>query len=359
VGIGVPVMTFGRLHTAKRLAQGGVDAAKLRLSSLREDTIYQVKKIYYGIQLASETIRLLREAVNQLAKKIDDDADRELKQMDPYNTLKLKIFKSELENRIDEAQNNLELAYEGLRIQLDLEPEAEIKIDSLQLKPLLHEMEEERRFIETAMEHQPESKLLDIGVETRRRQYKLERLNLLPTAGLGFFADIGRAVGEIRGLVDTDDFNKAKAEYYKASYERLIARRGLSLEMKQAYLDTQRKRKEVSRAKKSESMAQQMVFLSKMNSDMGIGDDKDYAEAVKLLLVNRGQYFKTVFDFNMALANLEKKIGNSHFGKLTSVSDRPDYEVFGGDDDFDVHYKDTFFDEDHVDMEGRQNEDGI
>jgi hypothetical protein len=212
-------------------------------------------------------------------------------------------------------------------------------------------------------------------------------LNLLPTAGLGFFADIGRAVGEIRGLVDTDDFNnpfnysraglgfqfsgtldfhgavakirKAKAEYYKASYERLIARRGLSLEMKQAYLDTQRKRKEVSRAKKSESMAQQMVFLSKMNSDMGIGDDKDYAEAVKLLLVNRGQYFKTVFDFNMALANLEKKIGNSHFGKLTSVSDRPDYEVFGGDDDFDVHYKDTFFDEDHVDMEGRQNEDGI
>lgn len=383
VGIGVPVMTFGRLHTAKRMAEGGVQAARLKLRSLQNETIHQVKKIYYGIQFANEMIKLLREAVNRLSKKIDEDAEHEIKEMDPYNTLRLKIFKEELAGRVAEAEQNRELAYEAMRIQLDLESDTEINLDSTHLRPLLHVMDELKHYIEVAMEHQTESKLMDIGVATKQKQYKLEQLELLPKAGFGFFADIGRSVGFVRGLQSTDDFNdpfnytraglglqlsgtldfhgaiakirKAKAEYYKASYERLIARRGLSLEMKKAYLEATRMREQVMRAKRVESMSQQMVFLSKMNVDMGIGDETEYAEAVKLVLMSRGQYFKTVLDFNLALAGLEGKIGHEKFKELTSIPDIPEYEVFSGDSDDGY----MLFEENSVDMEGIEDGDNL
>jgi len=231
------------------------------------------------------------------------------------------------------------------------------------------------------MEHQPESKLLDIGVDVKQKQYKLEKLKLLPKAGVGFFADVGRTVGEVVGPNFTDDYSnpfnytragvgmqlsgdldfhgaagrirKARAEYYKATYERHIARRGLGLEMKKAYQLVQRLKDDVGRANEAQSLAQQMTFLSKLNIDTGIGDESKYADALKLILLTRGQYFKTVFDFNVALADLERKIGMEKYNTLMSVSDTNEQEFFGIDrgDSFD------FFEEDAVGPMEVENED--
>lgn len=384
VGIGVPLTTFGQLQAARRMAEGGVNAARIRRISTEYDTVFQIKKIYYGIQLGRETIKLLDDAIGKMANKIEDEESKEEKDMDPYDILRLKVFKEELERRLSETRENLELAYEGLRVQLDLEPGTEIVLDSYQLRPLLHLLDEEKEFLEVAMENQPNSKLLDIGVEVKRKQYTLEKLKLLPSAGFGFFVDVGRSTGYVRGLQLTDDFNdpfnytraglglqlsgtidfhgayakikKARAEYYKATYERQIARRGLGLEMRKAYLDVKRMREEITRAKKAESLSHQMTFLSKINLDMGIGDEEKYADALKLLLLTRGQYFKTVFDFNMALAELERRIGAERYKDMITIPNMDEYEMFEfgeGDQGFE------FYEDDATDMEGMEHDNEI
>jgi outer membrane protein TolC len=381
VGIGMPITTFGQLRVARDMAEGGVEAARIKHEAVKNDTIYQVKKIYYGIQLANETMKLLQDAVDKMDKKVRDDDEREVKEMDPYDKLQLKMFREEMAKRLDEMKQNLSLAYDGLRLQLDLDPDTPINIDSNQLRPMLRELAEEEKFFDEAGHQVTDSKLLDIGVETKRKQYKLEKMKLLPHAGFGFFVDVGRTTGYVSGVKLTDDFNnpfnytragfglqlggtldfhgatakirKARAEYFKASFEKEIARKGLSLDLKKSYLEAERLKRELIRAKQSESMAEQMVFLTKMNIDTGIGDEQKYADSLKALLLTRGQYFKSVFDFNMAMADLEKKIGMETFAGLSRRV---------GESAFDVPDKEqpdtgSFYQDNHTDMEGIENED--
>lgn len=380
VGIGMPVTTFGQLLLAKRLADGGIEAAKIRRAQTESEVVYQVKQLFYGIQLAHETIGLLEDALKKIDKRIGaekrkqawgededwnngdkvdaeqgkvgaeveaealEDVDEDLPGIDPYDMAQLKAFKLELEKRLDEARHNEELAYEGLAIQLDLEPGTSIALDRLSLSPDPARLDRVEEFVDASISGQHEANLLDIGVETRHKQYKLEKRKVLPSAGMGFFVDVGRTTGEIRGLQLTDDFNdpfnytragfgfelkgtldfhgsyarikKAKAEYHKASYERMIARRAISADARKAYLEAKRAQENLRRARRAESLAKQMMFLSKVNADIGIGDNERYTDALKAVLLSRGIYYKSVFDYNVALASLERRIGPHRYREV-------------------------------------------
>ena len=376
VGIGVPVSTFGQLVLAKRIADGGIEAARIRRAQTESDVVYQVKQIYYGVQLAQETIGLLEDAIGKIDKRIKDEESRQawgededwegsadaegkkgegdkaegendigdLPGIDPYDMAQLKVFKLELEKRLEEATHNQELAYEGMLIHLDLEPDTKIVLDSLSLTPEPAKLDRADEFVDAGMTAQPEVKLMDLGVETKHKLYKLEKRKVLPTAGVGFFVDVGRTTGEIRGLQLTDDFNdpfnftraglgfelkgtidfhgsyakikKARAEYHKAMYERMIARRAISVDAHKAYLEAKRAQENLKRAKRGESLAEQMMFLSKVNTDIGLGDNEKYTDSLKAMLLARGVYYKSVFDYNMALASLEKRVGRDRFREV-------------------------------------------
>jgi outer membrane protein TolC len=216
---------------------------------------------------------------------------------------------------------------------------------------------------EASLDHRPEFRLLDIGVKAKRLQYTLEKQKLGPKGGVAFFMEVGRATSEIRNLGLTDDFNdpfnftragfgfqlsgqidfhgaaarirKAKAEYFKTVYDRMIARKGLELEVKKSYLKAERMKENVKRARKAESMARQMLFLSKSNYEIGNGDEEEYTESLQAELLTRGQYFQAVFEYNVALAELEQKVGGNYYQRLTPARDMPVYEMFNNFEEYD------------------------
>lgn len=358
IGLGFPVLTFGQLQTAKHMAKNGVEAARLNEIKAHEETVFQVKQLYYGAQLAQEMIKLLEDAVGKIAGKVAEEEAKEEGRMDPYDLMKLKVTKVDLERRLAESRQNRELALEGMRIQMDLEPGAPVELDSDQLRPVLAQLGEEQDYIDAAMTSQPDARLVDIGVDTKRKQYKLEKFKLFPTAGFAFFADVGRTASFVAGVTATGDYNdpfnytragiglqfkgtidfhgaygrikKARAEYYKATYDRLIARRGISLDVRRAYLNAKRTQEDVGRARRAESLARQMTFISKVNIDMGLEEgNQKYGDALMLLLIQRGYYYKAIFDYNMALADLTKKVTMARYEQLTAApADATEYEMF-------------------------------
>jgi outer membrane protein TolC len=378
LAIGVPLVTFGQLGSAVKMARGGVEAARIEQGKTKANVVYQVKQLYYGVQFAKEMIKLLHDAVDRLGDKIageeawsgDDGGsgpgkaakkNRGEPGMDPYDLLQLKGFKLDMERRLDEAKQNLDMAYEGLRIQLNLEPGADVELDDDNLRPVLATLNQEDAFVDAAMTLQPEVKLVDIGVETKRQQYRLEKFKLLPKLGFGFYMEFGRSLGPITGLKLTDDFNnpfnysragiglqlsgtldfhgaagrikKARAEYYKATFERLIARRGLHLDIQKAYRGAKIAQENLRRAKKAEALARQAMFITKVNVDMGIGDAQRYGDALKYFLLARGIYFKSIYDYNLALADLEQRIGQAKYQDVVPTPSGEDYDAFNGDDD--------------------------
>jgi len=56
-------------------------------------------------------------------------------------------------------------------------------------------------------------------------------------------------------------------------------------------------------------LARQFVFLTKTNIDIGVGDKKDYSDALQAYLVSRGRYLESVYNYNIAVAVLEQRSG--------------------------------------------------
>jgi len=357
VGIGIPVFASGQLKTAIQLGRQGVAASQQLNIKERESVIFQVKQLYYGVLLASELDKLLSDAINKINNKLKEEEEMEVPAHSPYDLLKLRVFRTELEKRRNEARDNRQIALDGLRIQMGLSEDIKFRLATSLLKPEVVELSSMERYLEASMEHRPDVHLLDIGVNSKKLEYRLEKQKLGPKAGLGFYIDIGRVSSPIKNLALQDDFNdpfdfsragfgmklsgmldfhssaakikKAKAEYLKAVYDRMIANKGLKLELEKAFLTAQRRKEDVKRTRAAESMARQMMFLSKSNYELGIGDEKDYTDALQLVLLSRGQYFEAVYNYNIALADLEQKVGHIYYEQLTRRLNIPDYEMFG------------------------------
>lgn len=354
--LGIPMYAFGQLTAARKLAEGGVVAAQHRVVKEREKLIYDIKQIYYGILFGKEMERLLGKAIDGLSKKIANEEEAEDGRHSPLDILEMKVFREELEQQLERTRVEMELAYAGLKVQMGLPFHVPIELNRNVLEPEVVDLSLADDYVNASMEHHPDSKLIEVGVETKRRLWKLEKRKMAPKLGGAFYFDFGRTHKSIQGLTATDDFNnpfnftragiglrlsgridfhgahgrikKARAEYLKALYEGQIGKKGLELQARKVYDTAVKLKKKVFSARKSQSMANQMMFLSKTNYDMGIGEQEDYAKALKLVLAMRGKYFKAVFDYNCALADLEQKVGEEWYARLTGRPNIPVYEAF-------------------------------
>src|SRR3989338_46941 len=335
VGVGIPLYAFGQLTTAQNLAKQGIEAAKVERNKDETKIHSEIKQLYYGIQLSHELNNLAQDAVNKINNKLKKE--EETHEHSPYDILKLKVFKSDLERRIDEANAKEKVARHALKIQLGLPDEQSFELASYSLEPAAKKLEPLENYVDKAMEERPDSHLINIGVESKRLEQQLEKRKLFPRVGLGGFFEFGRTTDNVQNVRATDSFNnpfnftragvglelkgqfdfhvsnaKIKRlgnEFYKAQIESQLAKRGIGLEVEESYREVKRLKTSVDRAEERQKMARQMMFLSKTNLDIGVGEEQQYTDALQLVLLTRGEYYKTLFDYNIALAKLEEKIG--------------------------------------------------
>ena len=355
--IAFPVTTFGKLLTANKLAREGIRVSMAEQAKTKEEVIFQIKQLYYGIQLAYELRNIMQEALDKIQNYLNDqevqDVDAE---NSPFELTRLRMFRNELKKKMLEIEEKNELAYAGLKVQMGIPFDYDIALKTHRLKPRITKLSKLDEYVKTAQVYQPDRQRLEAGVNAARLKYKLEKRNLLPNAGFAFFFEMGRTTSEVVGITATDDYQdpfnftragigleirgkidffgsyskikKARAVLYKALMESSIARDGLDLRMKQAYLTAKRTESGVKLARKGQSMANQMLFLSRSNLDLGIGNQQDYVESLKAVLLARGEYYKAVFDYNLAVATLQQEITKQHFENITTFPKIEEHEFF-------------------------------
>ena len=335
IGLGIPIYTFGQLETVQKMADKGVEAATQEKFKEDAKVASDVRQLYYGIQLGQELERLLESAVEELRKKITEEEQKS--EHSPMDLMKMEMVLLELEKQMMDTGENRALAEQGMRVQMGLPDDFQFELDSNRLRPLpalLGEMEE---YFAVAMDSRPEARLVKIGTEVKRFQYELEKKKWFPTMGVGGFFELGRTTSEISGVTSTDDFSdpfnftragigleikgqidfhgqrarakRAGSEYYKALLEKVMAERGLRLDVEKTYREAKRAEKNVDGLEEKQRLARRMMFLAKSNYDVGLGEKNEFIESLKLLLVSRAEYLKSVFDYNSILARLDEKIG--------------------------------------------------
>lgn len=334
IGVGVPLHTFGKVKTGKALADVGTKAERLKKDQKKADIVLKVKQLYYGILLGDEVRGLLRsgyDGVNGEIKKREDKGGT-----DPNELLKLKLFRAEMDRRIHETDKKQMLAKEALAVQMGLKSATLFEVASEKLSPLQSRIRTYEEYKSQALESRPDLKLLDAGRDAKAKQVTLEKRLMTPNIGLGGFFEMGRAPNVVE-TANTDDFNdpfnftragiglqlkgnldfhnsktkikQANIELKKIDVQKQFAREGIALEVREAYLDVQNTKLDVERAEETGKISRQLLFMTQSNMDIGIGDSKDLIDALTAFLQTRGQYFEAVFNYNVAVAKLEQKIG--------------------------------------------------
>ncbi len=337
--VGMPIYAFGKLTTLQHLADRGIRAAHQQRRKEAAQVVAEVRKLYYGIQLAEELGDVAKEAIDRLNAQIDlDPAESKKRKVSPIDRLKMQLTRAEIEKRLSEARTKERVALEALRVQLGFPFDSPVAITKRTLDPVSRRLDSVEHYVQEALAVRPDALLVDIGVDAKRLEYQLESRKRYPDLGVGAVLEVGRTIGgDIRGITSTDDFNhpfdftraglglqvkgrfdwhgsaarvrKKRHEYFEASLKRDLAKEGIGLDVRKAWLEARAAKEHVERSTESEELARRMFFLTKSNNELGIGDSDDYTEAIKYVLMTRAQLYEAMFQLNSAVIDLDEKIG--------------------------------------------------
>jgi len=331
--LGAPITTFGKIKTAQELADIGINASWFQRDKTVSDVTFKIYQIYYGILLARELMELADKAHNAMQDKIEEM--NKAKIVDQLGILKLKLLLFEVQRKVEEAKQKEALALSALKVQTGLEQDMQINIRNQELEPINFTIKPLDYYLAIARENRAEYKLLQSGLAAKEKKLKLDKLNYAPNFGWGAFFDIGKAPGVTGedGDTFTDPFNFTKAgiglslkgeldfvklnakvkqdeaDVLKTIYDKRAAIKGLELEIQQSYLEIKSALSLLQKAREEKKTAQQIVFLTKSNIDIGLGDRKDYLDALQSYLVFQGREYESIYNYNVDIYELKKKIG--------------------------------------------------
>lgn len=343
---GIPISTFGRLSINKELADLGVEAGKMQKQRKADEIIVDIHKLYNGILLARELRVLANKGLTAVQDKIRELEKEET--TDQIQVLKLKAILYQIEKKLDEANKKETIALAMLKLRTGLEDDVDFDIKSKTLGRSHFQHRGFKDLLGESKENRPEWKLLSFQVLEKTKRIQLAKREYLPNLILGGFVDYAFAPGvkgdatsntftnpfdffragvgaELRGELD---FRKLKARVEEAKVEQLKAiadkrsnYRFLEIDLKNAYLEYNQNRNLLIRAEKEKRSARQIVFLTKSNLDIGLGDKKEYLEALQSYLLIQAAVYENIFNYNVSVAQLKQKIGKLYNTSKLNVSD--------------------------------------
>lgn len=334
VEAGAPITTFGRLEIAQTLADLGIELKTLEKYKKEDEILLNIYKLYNGILLARELKGVINEGLEAVYNKVQELEKEET--TDQLEILKLKVILYEAERRYQEAISKEQIALTTLKVLLGLEDAVNFDIKSKSLQKVGFRVRSFEYFLEQSKDNRPEFELLQKGVLAKKKKWELEKKEYYPKLGWGGFAELGVTPG-LKGEEDDNDFvnpfnytrgglglelsgtldfrktkariEEAKADYLKTIHQKRAGTRGLELDLKKSYLELKQNLFLLSRAESDKKAARQIVFLTKSNLDLGLGDRKDYLDALQSYLVFQGRAYEAIFNYNNAVATLKAKMG--------------------------------------------------
>jgi outer membrane protein TolC len=325
----IPLWTFGKLTNLWDAAESQVKVGEADVTKQKNQTKMDVRKAFFGLQLARDSAALLGEASDKLDKAIDH-LEREVKagNADEIDLFKLRTFRYEIDGRKAEAHRYEAIAIASLKFLTGEGEGFDIPSDPLRVskRPLGPVAE----YLRAARVNRPEVNMVRAGIIAREAQVALARSKYLPDLGLGVSAAWARApqvTDQLNPFVRDDanylrygaalvlrwhvDFlpNEARVAQARAQVEELrqterYALGGIGVEVETAYaqvVDALAREQAYGAAQKT---ARQWMIAVQQGIDIGTKEDADLVDAAKQWAQQRFNHLTAMMDLNVAWSNL-------------------------------------------------------
>jgi multidrug efflux system outer membrane protein len=327
----VPLYTFGKIETAREAAEANVRVSEWDMEKYRQQMRMDVRRAYYGLQLARDAKYVIEEALSRLEKGIRGVKDKLSKgeaNVSDIDRLRLEAYRQEITSQSLQAPKGEAYGLAALRFLTGVQTSFDIVDEPLKLpdRPLVSVAQ----YLEAARILRPDVNMARAGIVARKAMVAHNRSRLFPDFGLGLGADFLSTPNAVQqqDLWASDGFNHfyyyfafglrwaldllpqaARTQQAESQLEETRALERLSLgnamyEVEKAYADaTEAKGREEAWAA-AEHIAKQWISIAQDNIDLGTLDERSLLEPLRAYGNARVQHLYSLMDYNVALSNL-------------------------------------------------------
>lgn len=356
IGLSVPIFTFGKLSSALDAAELGLRSQTAGGEAARADVVLRVTQLYYGVLLS----RMLALVLHDMLADMDKAVAKTQQRLDAGSTtvteidlLKLQAGRAKIASGVVDIDASATLSVAALRQAMGLGDDPEIAIGDQRLEPVAAEIAPLAHYLETGPPRRPEVRQLRDGLDAQ--QAKLDR------ARAGYFPDLFFAGGfryadapnrtEQSNPFAYDNFNytfpyfflgvqwnlslwqtsarvdSARAELDVLRAQARGAQSGIDLEIRKAYSDVERSRETMRTTAAGRKAGRALLVLTVANFDLGIGEAEELFKGVGTYTEASTDYFRAVYDYNVAVATLGRSVGAELTGLRYDVAATPGPET--------------------------------
>jgi outer membrane protein TolC len=327
----LPLYTFGKVGSALEAAVDNVRVQEWDMEKWRQSMRMDVRRAYYGVQLARDARDVLGDARDRLDKSIRGIRDKLAKgdaSVSDIDRLRLETYREELTAQSLQAPKGEAYGLAALRFMTGVAANFDIPDDPLRrperyVAPIAE-------YLEAARLLRPDVNMARAGLQARKALGAYNRARLFPDFGLGLgseFVTSPSAPPSQNGWT-SDPWNHfyyyfafglrwsldllpqaARIQEAESQIEETRALERLAIgnamyEVERAYADVVEAGGREEAWDRAEHLAKQWISTVQDNIDLGTNDERAMLEPLRVYGNARVQHLYALMDFNVSLSSL-------------------------------------------------------
>ncbi len=328
------------LTVGQSIYSGGANMANFRQAQLKlriqEETLnarkldveFETKRLYYGLLLAYETVRITQDLFDQ-AQAHYNDVQHKFDQgtSSRFDVLQSKVQVSKVMPELVKAKNAVDLIKADLKKLLVIKMRRELGVEDRLAYNAIKINEPE--FLKVAYLNQPQMNLKALGIDVNKWAIQLARSSYRPQINAeldysyrtnnlndmfnrsqrNWSAGLVVSVPIFDGFSSKGKVDAAKARYAEALLEKEDTAEQIAVDIKKACLDLQQAQAIIDYTKDNIGEAREALKISEVSYDNGEGTNLDILDAQVSLSQIEKDYSEGIYDYLMAEAFLNKTMG--------------------------------------------------
>ncbi len=331
-----PIFTWGLIDNARAAAAHGLKATKAGVDVQSTDVALRVRQAYWGIV----TAKMLKAFIDELRPQVDDALARTERLAEGGYASEVDVYRfrvgyAELDRASNLVDKTLALARSALATWTGQPAGTVVEPADATLPTKLDELRAVEQFIQDSLGNRPEFVQLREGIQAKQNLVEVERKKRYPLFFIGIAGTAAYAtnrdrldnpyvidplyhyaIGPVLGFRYSLDFGiaagkikEAEADLHKFQALQDFATENVPLQVRDAYGAVLEARKNVEVFDRGFQNASKMLVAATLNSDVGVGEPRDLADAVLAYAKTKGDYVQALYAYVFGVEQLRHAAG--------------------------------------------------
>ncbi len=325
----------GRVTAGIRAAKLGDEYAVLGFQRTVADTILSVRRAFYAILLAQQQVIVREQSIKLLTQQLEDTRHRfDVGSVPRFDVLRAEVELANAKPPLIRTQNDLRLAREELVKLLAIDAPVQQTFTPIKFTgQLAYELRvwDLPAALTNAIARRPELRQAEKLTAASAEEIKIAKAGYKPEVSAiagyrlydsmlsdevdetvnGWLVGVRASWPLFDGMLTRGKVTQARAKQSQAGYDLADTRRSIELEVRQAYSDYLQALELLEAQKKTVEQAEESIRLAEARFRAGTGTQLEVLSAQTALTEARSNEVQSLYDYNVALAALDRATGNT------------------------------------------------